>query len=420
MIKFDDDARASCFVPVEKAIADIAEGKFVIVVDETSRENEGDLIIAGEKMTVEKMTFLLKYTTGIICASLDSERIKQLDLPPMVKDNRCRYRTAFTVSVDAAKGITTGVSAADRTRVVELLSDPNSVPGDFVRPGHFFPLMATPGGVLKRAGHTEAALDLMRLANMQPCGVLSELVNEDHTMMRLPQIIEFAMQHKLSIISTSDLVAYRMLSERLVVPISSARLPTEYGDFTIHVYESVLDGIQHIALVKGDVRGKENVLVRVHSECLTGDILGSVRCDCGYQLHSAMEYIGLEGEGVLVYLRGQEGRGIGLGHKVRAYALQDRGYDTVDANLEIGFPIDSREYGIGAQILVDLGLTKIKLITHNPHKYFGLQGYGLEIVDRIALPINLSEENECYLRTKKERMGHWIDFPSYKEEVNTR
>ncbi|AAP05635.1 bifunctional 3,4-dihydroxy-2-butanone-4-phosphate synthase/GTP cyclohydrolase II [Chlamydia caviae] len=419
MMKSEGDASASCFVPIEKAIADISEGKFVIVVDEASREDEGDLIIAGEKITVEKMAFLLKYTTGIVCASLEQERIRDLEFPPMVEDNRCRYRTAFTVSVDAAKGITTGVSAADRTKVVELLSNPNSRPEDFVRPGHFFPLAGTPGGVLKRAGHTEAALDLMRLANMQPCGVLSELVNEDHTMMRLAQIIEFAKEHEISVISISDLIAYRMLSERLVIPVSSARLPTEYGDFNIHVYESLLDGIQHIALVKGDVSGKENVLVRVHSECLTGDIMGSMRCDCGHQLRSAMEYIGLEGEGVIVYLRGQEGRGIGLGHKVRAYALQDRGYDTVDANLEIGFPVDSREYGIGAQILVDLGLTKIKLITHNPHKYFGLQGFGLEIVDRIALPIHVSEENEHYLRTKKERMGHWIDLP-YAEEVNIR
>ncbi|BAE80891.1 riboflavin biosynthesis protein [Chlamydia felis Fe/C-56] len=419
MLTSSDGARASCFVPIEKAIADISEGKFVIVVDEASREDEGDLVIAGEKMTVEKMTFLLKYTTGIICASLEPERAKALEFPPMVKDNCCRYHTAFTVSVDAAQGITTGVSAADRTKVVELLSNPNSSPEDFVRPGHFFPLVGTPGGVLKRAGHTEAALDLMRLANMQPCGVLSELVNEDHTMMRLPQIIEFANQHGLSVISISDLIAYRRLSERLVVPVSSARLPTEYGDFNIHVYESLLDGIQHIALVKGDVRGEENVLVRVHSECLTGDVMGSIRCDCGHQLRSAMEYIGLEGRGVIVYLRGQEGRGIGLGHKVRAYALQDCGYDTVDANLEIGFPVDSREYGIGAQILADLGLTKIKLITHNPHKYFGLQGFGLEIVDRIALPVNVSEENENYLRTKKERMGHWIDL-SFVREVNTR
>ncbi|WP_348663256.1 bifunctional 3,4-dihydroxy-2-butanone-4-phosphate synthase/GTP cyclohydrolase II [Chlamydia vaughanii] len=418
MVESHDNVGEAGFASIEQAIADIAEGKFVIIVDEASREDEGDLVIAGEKITVEKMIFLLKHTTGIACAAVDHEKIKKLEIPP-IKDNRCHFNTPFTMSVDAARGITTGVSAADRTRTVQLLADPNSGPEDFVRPGHFFPLVSAQGGVLKRAGHTEATLDLMRLANMQPCGVLAELVNEDHSMMRLPQILKFAQQHNLSVISITDLIAHRMLSERLVSHVSSARLPTEHGDFDIHIYESAIDGMQHIALVKGDVRGKQNVLVRVHSECLTGDIMASTRCDCGNQLRSAMEFIALEGEGVIVYLRGQEGRGIGLGHKVRAYALQDRGYDTVDANLEMGFPIDSREYGIGAQILFDLGLTTVKLITHNPHKYFGLQGFGLEIVDRIALPINVSEENEYYLRTKKERMGHWIDLP-HDEEVNTR
>ncbi|ANG65960.1 bifunctional 3,4-dihydroxy-2-butanone-4-phosphate synthase/GTP cyclohydrolase II [Chlamydia gallinacea] len=410
MVKPDDAVGEGCFDSIEQALEDIAKGKFVIVVDEVDRENEGDLVIAGEKITVEKMTFLLQHTTGIVCASLDSHRLQQLDIP-VISDNQCHYNTPFTLSVDAAQGITTGVSAADRTRTVELLSNPCSRPEDFVRPGHFFPLVSAPGGVLKRAGHTEAALDLMRLAHMQPCGVLAELVNEDHTMMRLPQILEFAKKHSLSVISITDLIAHRMLSEKLINHVSSARLPTEYGEFDIHVYESVLDGVQHIALVKGDVRGKQDVLVRVHSECLTGDILGSSRCDCGKQLQLAMEFISLEGQGVIVYLRGQEGRGIGLGHKVRAYALQDRGYDTVDANLELGFPIDSRDYGIGAQILFDLGLTTIRLITHNPHKYYGLQGFGLKIVDRIALPIHMSEDNAYYLRTKKERLGHWLDFP---------
>ncbi|WP_038500865.1 bifunctional 3,4-dihydroxy-2-butanone-4-phosphate synthase/GTP cyclohydrolase II [Chlamydia avium] len=410
MVKPDNLAEEGCFDSIEQALEDIAEGKFVIVVDEADRENEGDLVIAGEKITVEKMTFLLQHTTGIVCAALDNDRLQQLDIP-LISNNQCRYNTPFTLSVDAARGITTGVSAADRTRTVELLSSPHSRPEDFVRPGHFFPLASASGGVLKRAGHTEAALDLMRLSHMQPCGVLAELVNEDHTMMRLPQILEFARKHNFSVISVADLIAYRMLSERLIKLVSSARLPTEYGEFNIHVYESILDGVQHIALVKGDIRGKQDVLVRVHSECLTGDILGSSRCDCGKQLKLAMEFISREEQGVIVYLRGQEGRGIGLGHKVRAYALQDCGYDTVDANLELGFPVDSREYGVGAQILFDLGLTTIRLITHNPHKYYGLQGFGLKIVDRIALPIHMSEDNECYLRTKKERLGHWLDVP---------
>lgn len=411
MVTRDDLAKEECFDSIEKALEDIAAGKFVIVVDEADRENEGDLVIAGEKITVEKMTFLLQHTTGIVCAAMDKERLQQLDIP-VISNNQCRYNTPFTLSVDAARGITTGVSAADRTRTVELLSNPYSLPEDFVRPGHFFPLASASGGVLKRAGHTEATLDLMRLAHMQPCGVLAELVNEDHSMMRLPQILEFAKAQGISVVSVTDLIAYRMQSERLVKHVSSARLPTEYGEFDIHIYESVLDGIQHIALVKGDIRGKQDILVRVHSECLTGDILESLRCDCGKQLKSAMEFIALEGQGVIVYLRGQEGRGIGLGHKVRAYALQDCGYDTVDANLELGFPIDSREYGMGAQILFELGVTTIRLITYNPHKYYGLQGFGLKIVERIALPIHISEDNACYLQTKKERLGHWLDVPS--------
>ncbi|ANH78668.1 bifunctional 3,4-dihydroxy-2-butanone-4-phosphate synthase/GTP cyclohydrolase II [Candidatus Chlamydia sanziniae] len=401
----------SSFVSIEQAVEDIKEGKFVIIVDEASREDEGDLILAGETITVEKMTFLLQHTTGIVCAALEQERLLRLNIPPMVKDNRCRFNTPFTVSVDAAHGVTTGVSAADRTKVVQLLTDPTSQPGDFIRPGHFFPLASSPGGVLKRAGHTESTIDLLRLAGLELCGVLAELVNEDYSMMRLPQILKFAERHGISVISVTDLIAYRMLSERLVTKISSARLPTMYGDFVVYVYESMLDDIQHLALVKGKVNGKENILVRVHSECITGDVLRSKRCDCGEQLNSAMQYIAEEEQGVIIYLRGQEGRGIGLGHKVRAYDLQDNGYDTVDANLEMGFPIDSREYGIGAQILVDLGLTTIRLITHNPRKYFGLQGFGLQITERVALPVKVSKDNEQYLRTKQDRMGHWLDLP---------
>lgn len=401
---------------VKQAIADIAEGKFVIVVDEASREDEGDLIIAGEDLSVEKMAFLLKYTTGIVCASLEQDRLQALRLPPMVRDNRCPFRTAFTVSVDAAKDITTGVSAADRTKTALLLASPSSQPCDFVSPGHFFPLMSAPGGVLKRAGHTEAAMDLAKLAGKHPCGILAELVNEDQSMMRLPDILTFAKTHGLTVISVADLIAYRHSLERLVVRVSSAKLPTKYGEFAIHVYEAY-DGVQHIALVKGEVSGEQDVLVRVHSECLTGDIFGSCRCDCGNQLQAAMEYIAKAGKGVVVYLRGQEGRGIGLAYKVRAYALQDSGLDTVDANLQMGLPVDSREYGIGAQILVDLGLTTIRLLTHNPKKYFGLQGFGLSITDRVPLPIAVKEENLQYLRTKKERMGHWIDFPSVENTL---
>ncbi|ACZ32758.1 riboflavin biosynthesis protein ribBA [Chlamydia pneumoniae LPCoLN] len=417
MIETREEVGSANFVSLERAIEDLRAGKFVIVVDEASREDEGDLIIAGEKITVEKMTFLLQHTTGVVCAALSQERLLSLDLPPMVKDNRCRFKTPFTVSVDAAHGVTTGVSAADRTKVVQLLADPKSKPEDFISPGHFFPLASSPGGVLKRAGHTESTVDLMELAGLQPCGVLAELVNEDYSMMRLPQILEFARKHNIAVIPVTSIIAHRMLSDRLVSKISSARLPTIYGDFTIHVYESLLDGMQHLALVKGNVAGKSNVLVRVHSECVTGDILGSKRCDCGEQLSSAMSYIAEKGTGVLVYLRGQEGRGIGLGHKVRAYALQDNGYDTVDANLAMGFPVDSREYGIGAQILVDLKLTTIKLITHNPQKYFGLQGFGLSITERVPLPVRISEDNEQYLRTKQERMGHWLDLPCCNNRV---
>ncbi|SPN73984.1 Riboflavin biosynthesis protein ribBA,bifunctional 3,4-dihydroxy-2-butanone 4-phosphate synthase/GTP cyclohydrolase II protein,GTP cyclohydrolase II,3,4-dihydroxy-2-butanone 4-phosphate synthase [Chlamydia serpentis] len=411
MIETQENMSAPDFVSLEQAVQDLQAGKFVIVIDEASREDEGDLIIAGEKITVEKMTFLLQHTTGVVCAALSEERLLRLNLPPMVKDNRCHFKTPFTVSVDAAHGVTTGVSAADRTKVVQLLADPRSKPEDFISPGHFFPLASSPGGVLKRAGHTESTVDLMQLAGLEPCGVLAELVNEDYSMMRLPQILEFAKKYKISVIPVTSIIAHRMLSDRLVSKISSARLPTTYGDFTVHVYESLLDGMHHLALVKGEVEQKSNVLVRVHSECITGDILGSKRCDCGEQLDSAMRYIAEQGQGVIVYLRGQEGRGIGLGHKVRAYALQDNGYDTVDANLIMGFPVDSREYGIGAQILVDLKLSTIRLITHNPKKYFGLQGFGLSITERVPLPVRISEENEHYLRTKQERMGHWLDLP---------
>lgn len=400
---------------VQQAIKDIAEGKFVIVIDEASRENEGDLILAGEKVSAEKMAFLLSHTTGIVCASVTRERAKRLDLPAMVQENQCAFKTAFTVSVDAGAGITTGVSAADRAKTVQLLADPASTPASFVRPGHVFPLVSQPGGVIQRPGHTEASMDLMRLAGMQPCGIFAELVNADHSMMRQQQIWAFAEQQGLTVITVDDLITYRLTFDSLVSHVSSARLPTKYGEFSIHVYESVIDGTQHFALVKGDIHAQEAVPVRVHSECLTGDILGSCRCDCGAQLDMAMRYIAEQGLGVIVYLRGQEGRGIGFGHKIRAYALQDLGYDTVDANLQLGFPIDAREYGMAAQILKDLQLTSVRLITHNPKKFFGLQRLGIQILDRIILPVSISAENEGYLRTKKERMGHWLDLPMFDE-----
>lgn len=407
---------------VQQAIKDVAEGKFVIVIDAASRENEGDLILAGEKVSTEKMSFLLSHTTGIVCASLSREQAKSLDLPAMVQDNQCAFKTAFTVSVDASSGVTTGVSASDRTRTVQLLADPAATAESFVRPGHVFPLISQPGGVVQRPGHTEAAMDLMRLAGMQPCGIFAELVNPDHSMMRQQQVLAFAEQHDLTVITVDDLITYRYTYDSLVTKISSARLPTKYGDFSIHVYESIIDGTQHFALVKGDIHEQEDVPVRVHSECLTGDILGSCRCDCGAQLDMAMRYIAEEGLGVIVYLRGQEGRGIGFGHKIRAYALQDLGYDTVDANLQLGFPIDAREYGMAAQVLKDLQLTSVRLITHNPRKFFELQRLGIHVLDRIILPVSISTENEGYLRTKKERMGHWLDLPvldDVEEEYET-
>jgi GTP cyclohydrolase II/3,4-dihydroxy-2-butanone 4-phosphate synthase len=400
---------------VQQAIKDIADGNFVIVIDRESRENEGDLILAGEKVSAEKMAFLLSHTTGIVCASVTREQARVLDLPAMVQENQCAFKTAFTVSVDASSGITTGVSAADRTRTVQLLSDPTSISQSFVRPGHVFPLVSQPGGVVKRPGHTEASMDLMRLAGMYPCGIFAELVNADHSMMRQQQILDFAEQHGFTVITVDDLITYRWTFDSLVEHVSSARIPTKYGEFFIHVYKSIIDGTEHFALVKGDIREQESVPVRVHSECLTGDVLGSCRCDCGAQLDMAMRYIAEQGLGVIVYLRGQEGRGIGFGHKIQAYALQDLGYDTVEANLQLGFPIDAREYGVAAQILKDLRLTSVRLITHNPKKFFELQRLGIHILDRIVLPVIVSSENERYLRTKKDRMGHWLNFPVLNE-----
>ena len=398
------------FERVEEAIAAIARGEFVVVVDDEDRENEGDLIIAAEKTTPDTMAFMVRHTSGVICMPLEGDRLDELQLPMMVAENTTAYRTAFTVSVDAKRGTTTGISAGDRTTTVHALIDPQTRPDDLARPGHIFPLRYREGGVLKRAGHTEAAVDLARLAGLSPAGVLAEVVNDDGTMSRLPQLERFAAEHGLAMISIADLIRYRRHREKLVKRISEARIPTKYGEFTAYVFESLLDGTEHMAFVRGEVAGKSNVLVRVHSECLTGDVFGSIRCDCGLQLDLALERVAEEDEGVIVYLRGHEGRGIGLGHKLRAYTLQDQGRDTVEANVELGFPIDSREYGIGSQILVDLGITTMRVMTNNPAKYGGLEGYGLEIVERVPLRSRPPDENIAYLRAKQEKMGHLLEI----------
>ena len=396
------------FTHIENAIAAIGRGEIVIVVDDEDRENEGDLIMAADKITPEAMSFFVRYTSGVICMPMTGERLDELQLPLMVSNNTESQRTAFTVSVDAAVETTTGISAADRAATVKKLIDPASRPTDFARPGHIFPLRYREGGVLKRAGHTEAAVDLSRLAGLSESGVLAEVVNDDGTMARMPQLEVFAAEHGLQVISIADLIRFRRHREKLVRRVSDARIPTKHGEFTAYVFESLLDGVEHMAFVRGDVSGHENVLVRVHSECLTGDVFGSMRCDCGLQLDGALAQIAAEGRGVVVYLRGHEGRGIGLGHKLRAYTLQDQGRDTVQANEELGFPNDSREYGIGSQILVDLGITTMRVMTNNPAKYGGLEGFGLEIVERVPLSIAPNSENSAYLRTKQEKMGHLL------------
>ena len=398
------------FSMVDDAIAAVARGEIVVVVDDEDRENEGDLIMAADAVTPEKIAFFLAHTSGLICVPLTPERVEQLDLPLMVSTNTEVQRTAFTVSVDYRHGTTTGISASDRSATIKALADPHTRPSDLNRPGHIFPLRYRPGGVLKRAGHTEAAVDLARAAGMSPAGVLCEVVSEDKTgMARLAELEVFSKKHGLQLISIADLIRYRRHKDKLVRRIASARIPTDFGEFTAHAFESVLDGEHHVALVKGDVDGKEDVLVRVHSECLTGDVFGSLRCDCGPQLRGAMSAISENGSGVVVYLRGHEGRGIGLGHKLRAYSLQEEGFDTVDANLELGLPEDSREYGIGAQILVDLGVTTMRLMTNNPTKRGGLEGFGLDIVERVHIPTTPNPENIEYLRTKRDRMGHMLE-----------
>ncbi|MGA5302114.1 bifunctional 3,4-dihydroxy-2-butanone-4-phosphate synthase/GTP cyclohydrolase II [Nucisporomicrobium flavum] len=394
---------------VSRAVADIAAGRPVIVVDDEDRENEGDLIFAAEHATPELVAFMVRYTSGYICVPLTEDEADRLDLPPMFHTNQDRRGTAYAVTVDAAAGIATGISAADRAHTIRLLAGADTKPTDLSRPGHVVPLRAKPGGVLRRPGHTEAAIDLAVLAGLRPAGVICEMVNDDGTMMRLPDLEKFGAEHDLAVISIEQLIAYRRRHEQQVERVVETRLPTEHGDFTAVGYRAAVDGAEHVALVYGDLGDGEDVLVRVHSECLTGDVFASVRCDCGPQLDAALERVALAGRGVVLYMRGHEGRGIGLLHKLQAYQLQDRGLDTVDANLELGLPADARDYGTGAQILYDLGVRSMRLLTNNPAKRAGLEGYGLTITGREALPVRLHPENVRYLRTKRDRMGHLFE-----------
>lgn len=397
-----------CFDPIDSVLEDVRAGKLVIVTDDADRENEGDLVLAAEKVTPEAVNFMATHGRGLICVPITEERADQLGLPSMVNQNRESFRTDFTVSVDATHGITTGISAPDRSKTIAILANPNSKPEELVHPGHIFPLRAKAGGVLRRAGHTEASVDLARLAGLPPAGILCEILNEDGSMARLPELLEFKKKHGLKLCSIADLIAYRRTREKLVEREQVIHLPTDYGDFQLHLYRSTLDGVHHLALVKGDLNQDPAPLVRVHSECLTGDVFASRRCDCGSQLHQAMEMIEQAGCGVVLYMRHQEGRGIGLPAKIHAYKLQEAGLDTVEANLRLGYPAELRDYGVGAQILVDLGIRKMRFLTNNPKKVIGLEGYGMEISERVPLRSNPNPHNERYLETKRLKMGHLL------------
>ncbi len=394
---------------IPEAIADIKAGKFLIVVDDENRENEGDLAIAAEKITPEAINFMAKHARGLICFPVIGQRLRELGIPMMVRENTSRFSTAFTVSIDAKHGVSTGISAADRALTIKAVLDPATKPEDIAQPGHVFPLQAKDGGVLVRAGHTEAVVDFSRLAGLYPAGVICEIMNEDGSMARLPQLEEMGKKFSIKLVSVIDLIAYRRRHEKLVRRVAEAKFPTRYGQFTAIAYKSDIDPDEHLALVMGDVSTDEPVLVRVHSECLTGDVFGSLRCDCGEQVGLAMKSINEEGCGVFLYMR-QEGRGIGFHNKIRAYALQDNGMDTVEANISLGFEPDLRDYGIGAQILADLGLHKIRLLTNNPKKVVGLEGYGLKVVETVPIIACPNPYNRRYLETKKEKMGHILDL----------
>jgi 3,4-dihydroxy 2-butanone 4-phosphate synthase/GTP cyclohydrolase II len=397
------------FAPIEDIVAAVRRGEMVIMVDDADRENEGDLIVAAEDATPDNIGFMLRYTSGIICLPVIGERLDELEVPMMVVRNTDVRRTAFTISIDAAEGTTTGISAADRCRTIHAVIDPDTRPTDLARPGHMYPLRYEPGGVLKRAGHTEAAVDLAEMAGKYPAAVLAEVMNDDGTVARLGDLEVFAAGHGLLMGTIADLIAFRRKSEKLVERVVEARIPTAHGEFAAIGYRSLVDDRQHIALVRGDIGDGEEVLTRVHSECLTGDVFGSLRCDCGEQLDHALELIAREGRGVVLYIRGHEGRGIGLLHKLAAYRLQDEGFDTVDANVNLGLPVDNRDYGVGSQILYDLGVRSMRLLTNNPVKRAAIEGYGLSIAERIPISLPANDENRDYLRAKADRLGHQLD-----------
>ena len=403
------------FATIEEAIEDVRDGKFVVVVDAPDRENEGDLVIAAEHATPEAINFMATHARGLICLALTPERCEELALRPMTHNNQTPYETAFTISIEAREGVTTGISAADRARTIQVAIDPESGPADLVQPGHVFPLKARPGGVLQRTGQTEAAVDLARLAGLTPAGVICEVMNDDGTMARVPDLIEYCERHGFKLVTVADLIEYRRRTEKLVERVTSVRLPTAYGEFTAVAFREKLTGKQHVALVKGRVAGEEDVLVRVHSECLTGDVFHSLRCDCGEQLEQALARIGAEERGVLLYMA-QEGRGIGLLEKLKAYELQENGLDTVEANLELGFPPDLREYGIGSQILADLGLSSIRILTNNPKKISGIEAFGLKVVEQVPIEVPPNAENRRYLEAKRAKLGHRLHHQDLKFE----